>query len=336
MEERYHQLILKKLIKGLSTQEQIELDKLASDLDHELELQNHFSDAWNSIKESENENLKKARLKKRVLDHIQSNKQIIPLPEKTNAIKAKKLIYVPIIKIAASLLLFIVVSIFIYNIPEIQISDESYIIKSAKRGGKTTVTLSDGTKVYLYPDAEIKYLEFFDENERKIHLKGRAFFDVAKDVNKPFIVEADELYVKVIGTSFLVEQDDHISKVSVKTGIVNVKHEDHEIELIQDQAVLIDSSNGIPHLERGKQEDFSWIDGELIFNDEPLSEVIQKINKWYGVEIILMNHRAKKCLFTGSFKNANLQVILLNISESMNMKITKSENKQYQLIGIGC
>ncbi|GAB4020236.1 FecR family protein [Spirosoma koreense] len=183
-----------------------------------------------------------------------------------------------------------------------------------------TVSLPDGSQVFLEPRTQLQYRKAFADTIREVFLVGEAFFNVQKNPDKPFLVHANAITTKVLGTSFRVkayDQDQQIN-VMVKTGRVSVfpsqssnlpdPERDGLILTPNQQAIfrkadahiartLVDKP--IPLLPQTELQHFS-------FRNAPVPEILQAIEKTYGVEIIFDEERLSTCRLTTSLGSENL------------------------------
>lgn len=188
---------------------------------------------------------------------------------------------------------------------------------AVKAGSKAEITLPDGTHVHLNAATDIKY-DVSKRNERLVWLSGEAFFDVAHDRDRPFKVIVDDLQIKVLGTSFNVKayKNGYI-ETSLFSGSVVISGrylaQDYRLSpgekstySIHDKTLLTTPSD--VHVESGWREDY------LIFYAQPLSNVIEQIERWYGVEIILQRSYIADDLLSGSFRNESIQNVIESLS----------------------
>ncbi|MCG8308778.1 MAG: FecR family protein [Cytophagales bacterium] len=194
------------------------------------------------------------------------------------------------------------------------------ITKETSKGEKMTMRLPDNSVVVLNSNSRIEYPSSFSEEERRLTLHGEAFFDVSEDKDRPFIVESDQFYTRVLGTSFAVNKDPDINaiEVSVLTGKVEVAHvsdrnEIKKIELREEQMVSFqeDEFELRPFDYRMR---FAWKDGTLYFKNSDFNEIVQKLENWYGVNIIIHRSIDRKKDFSGQFTNEPLDLVLNGLS----------------------
>jgi transmembrane sensor len=192
-----------------------------------------------------------------------------------------------IIGIAAIGILFLGISYFF----AVNGSDFNQISIVAEHAGLES-TLADRSTVILNEDASISYAKDFNQKERKVSLRGEAFFQVARDKDKPFIVAFEAGAVKVLGTSFNIKADqgDSIVEVFVKTGRVELSSAKMELILTKgDKAILNRSSGQITKLteQNNRLSPTYWIDEEISFDHFTLEEVVDVLNEVYEEEILL-------------------------------------------------
>lgn len=198
------------------------------------------------------------------------------------------------------------------------------------------VNLPDGSVVTLNANSTIEIPEDYNEKERKIILKGEAFFEVAKNKEKPFIVRSGNISTVALGTSFWVRNYNHEAQVKVLLVTGKVKVEAYKgtvrkpaktIFLIPNQQAVINLKS---HLETKKTVFLPetveyWKDNVLIFNDTKFEEVLARLEKWYGVKIEVINKPKSTKHFTGEFKNKSLKSVLEALSFSNNFKYSQTD-----------
>ena len=170
-------------------------------------------------------------------------------------------------------------------------------------GGTYTVELCDGTKVYLNSGTTLEFPSRFDGKVRSVILKGEAYFDVARNVSKPFVVEVDEMKVKVLGTSFNVKS--YVDEPGVYTtlveGSVAILRDGQPEKKIKpgEQAYYNKGVGTLSIAEVDVNEFTSWKDGVLYFKDIALEEILRIVSRWYDLEVFYMNQGAKSVIYSG-------------------------------------
>lgn len=225
---------------------------------------------------------------------------------------------------AAVALLTILSGWWYFNIPEEHASQPSvqisYISKQTDRGEKRSVTLDDGTVVKLNADSRLRYSTAFGQDSiRKVYLEGEAFFDVARDTLHPFQIYTGNVITTVLGTSFNIEAfapDEEIA-VSVVSGEVKVAQQDAFNEQIVyllpgEQAVYTKKDTGIAKKEFDHRHVLSWKDGTLYFKNAEFSDIVNALERWYGVTIEVRRQGIEDG-FSGSYTHRSLESVLEGI-----------------------
>ena len=170
-------------------------------------------------------------------------------------------------------------------------------------GGTYTVELCDGTKVYLNSGTTLEFPSRFDGKVRSVILKGEAYFDVARNVSKPFVVEVDEMKVKVLGTSFNVKS--YVDEPGVYTTLVEgsvaiLRDGQPEKKLKPGEQAYYNKGVGTLSIAEVDVNEFtSWKDGLFYFKDIALEEILRIVSRWYDLEVFYMNQGAKSVIYSG-------------------------------------
>ncbi|NQX38528.1 ferric-dicitrate binding protein FerR, regulates iron transport through sigma-19 [Pedobacter steynii] len=188
-------------------------------------------------------------------------------------------------------------------------------------------TLPDGSELTINKNSQLSYASDF-KNDRSVRLdSGEVFFNVAHDKTRPFVIEADQVSVEVVGTSFNVKHSMKKTEVIVETGIVKVRLGNEEIRLIKGERVSI--SNNSKKLVKAQSEDqlYNYYRSKLfIFKGTPLSEVAEVLNEAYGVHISVDPAAEKHTLFTTLKLTSTLDYNLDLICDAL--QLTRSGNQQ--------
>lgn len=180
---------------------------------------------------------------------------------------------------------------------------------SVPAGQCVNLTLPDGSNIWLNAQTTIQYPVSFNSKERQVKLDGEAYFEVAKDTKRPFIVNTKECNVEVLGTKFNV--DAYSSRDKFETvlmeGLVKVSLHNNPLE-----TVLLKPNNKVyrsnGRLLTGKMDNYEryrWKEGLICFQDEPFRGVMEDFEKFYGVKIMVNNQKVTKYLYTGKFKQTD-------------------------------
>ena len=183
------------------------------------------------------------------------------------------------------------------------------------RGGEYKVRLADGTLVYLNSATRMKYPVKFDEKERKVYLSGEAYFEVAKDPERPFFVEMEGVEVRVYGTSFNVNthQEGNIQTVLVK-GSIGVKVLSSGMESMIRPGQMAEFKQGntkvdVKDVNVAVYTD--WKDGIFRFENQRLEDILTVLSNWYDVDVFYQTPSVKELHFSGYMERyKDVRVIL--------------------------
>ena len=206
---------------------------------------------------------------------------------------------------AAAVLLIPVLTFLFYTLNENRIESVQYsnlatdsLEVIAPIGSRTVVHLSDGSIVQLNYGSRIKYPRLFSGATREVTLAGEGFFNVAHNPEQPFVVKAGRLNVKAVGTAFnvLAYPDDSFIETTLVNGKVALeKIENNGITksigtMIPGQHVVYKTNTGAVLSTKGSVEKFiSWTEGKLIFEDTPITQIAEKLNRMFNVDIEIKN-----------------------------------------------
>ncbi|MEB2775342.1 FecR family protein [Algoriphagus sp. D3-2-R+10] len=190
-------------------------------------------------------------------------------------------------------------------------------------GQKYRFKLDDGTIVHLNSESSVEYPETFDSSRRVIRMKGEAFFNVAKDKDRPFIIETEDNQVKVIGTSFNLKNREKF-ELALEEGKVEVEGETGEVISLLPNEMLIKTKDGdVSMTTFDPMEVFGWKEQYLIFKDDSFEEVVDKIEAWFGVQIISKITVESDWSYSGKYHDKPLSQVLdgISISSEFDYKI---------------
>lgn len=196
-------------------------------------------------------------------------------------------------------------------------------------GQRIKLTLQDGTGVWLNSRTTITYPITFSEKERRVSIEGEAFFEVTKNPRKPFIVTSQGVDMKVLGTKFNVDSysNEHELKTSLIEGSLQVLSSDKmkSVILKPNEQVTVKGSlmsvTAITH-----KDQFLWIKGIYSFTDEPLGNILKKLELYYDTKIVVEDPSISSWVYTGKFRQSDgLNEILRMIQQIHKFKIRKNE-----------
>jgi transmembrane sensor len=192
-----------------------------------------------------------------------------------------------------------------------------FLLKSTPNRGQE-IRLPDGSVAWLDAGTELTYPAHFGGHTRMVILKGgAAFFDVVHKTNQPFIVKTSTAIITVLGTSFAVTAfKDQTTHVSVKTGLVGVNMVNKKTParfLSPGQAAIVTTTSSVLTAEP-LADIAAWREQKLIFNDQPLGEVMESLERKYDVRIVIQNKALLKERITMRLNDQPLKDILTAIS----------------------
>ncbi len=202
---------------------------------------------------------------------------------------------------------------------------------STKVGDKASINLTDGSKVWLNGDSKITYVGDFGNKTREVYLSGEAFFDVAKDKTRPFIIHTRTINLKVLGTAFNVRSYDNEkeTETALVRGSVEVtlcNRPDQKIILKPGEKLLVKNIPVDTALNYKKQKldeetpiavltnmhyygidsssvETSWTKNELVFNDEPLDKIALNLERWFNIRVTITDESLRKEKYTATLED---------------------------------
>ncbi len=198
------------------------------------------------------------------------------------------------------------------------------------RGGKYQLVLSDGTKVWLNAASSLKYPAVFTGMERRVRLTGEGYFEVAKNKEMPFHVEAAEADITVLGTHFNVRsyEDEEDMETTLLEGSVRVKNRDKQAELKPGEQATVKKGGreNIIVLKNIDTEKVSaWKDGLFVFRNDDLKNIMQSLGNWYDINIVYSSNISRH--FSGTFSRKESLSAILKYFEGTNEVHFKMKDK---------
>ncbi|MDJ1503821.1 FecR family protein [Xanthocytophaga agilis] len=315
----FHQLLHRYLQGSCTKEEMLKIHRWYSLLENQSQLDLTY----------EEKNELEHRLWSNINNEIEDSENVIPL--ETGKRKNRTLIYTGV---AAACVLITIASFFFFtkkistekeictfekNVELISQQNQSQIVKK--------IVLQDNSVVHLSPNSSILYPKIFNSHKREIQLTGDAFFEIAKDPEKPFLVYTGRLVTKVLGTSFWIKTKDQSNsiEVDVATGKVSVyensayeKSNTSDVNTIardklSNNGVILTPNQRVEFFEKGRH----WVTGlvekpieikeikntplpeKLVYNDRPILEILGSLEQRYGIEIVPASEKLNACTFTG-------------------------------------
>ncbi|AWW32860.1 hypothetical protein DN752_23465 [Echinicola strongylocentroti] len=171
------------------------------------------------------------------------------------------------------------------------------------RGESFTLSLADGTKVWLNSESIIKYPSSFGEKTREIEFTGEGYFEVAKDASRPFVLQSQSQTIKVLGTAFNLtsyKDEDSITTTLVEGSVALETSTGKDMVLHPNDQARLSRTNGRLIKKEVDVENFiAWKDGVMYFDNEELQVILSRMARWYDIKAVFENESLKTQRFTG-------------------------------------
>ena len=184
-------------------------------------------------------------------------------------------------------------------------------------GEKTTLLLTDGTKIVANSRTIVKYPKTFKGSTREIYVKGEAYFDVAHDAEHPFVVNSDNFSVKVLGTKFNVSNYDNAeSHVVLLQGSIELNTANHDRVRMKPKELVDIKDGGFTQKKEVNTDEYTcWMDGMINLDGECIQSVVKKLTNYYGVNIECENKISSNKLYGKLVLEDSVTKVLSNIKE---------------------
>lgn len=247
-------------------------------------------------------------LRDKLFAHIKA--ETIGKAENLEKVKPAKAYRMTAWRWAAAILLPVCIAFFTYYLIDSSPSVGAPFIVKANKGDRATIELPDGTNVVLNSASQLSYLSNFGEKVRKVQLDGEAYFKVARDEKRTFIVQVGGLEVKVLGTSFNVSAYEDAKDVTVvllegKVGVYT-----KEASHVMNPGDKIEYNKTTHQLTTTKvhpTDYIEWTKGNLYFEKESLENIMKTLSRIYDVEIRFDSGKLPKEFFTGTILGGGIQ-----------------------------
>jgi ferric-dicitrate binding protein FerR (iron transport regulator) len=239
----------------------------------------------------------------------------------------------PLWRIAAAILVLMAVGYLLIfqaqNRPVVLIAETEVI----------SIRLVDGSEVTLNRHAKLSYPKKFKSNERRIAFEGEGFFDIAKDQERHFIIDLENVTIQVLGTSFYIGSSAENAEVEVvvETGkVAMIAKTGEKMELSSGQKGVYSSLESTFRMESNTDLNLlSWKSGRMVFENSNLSVVAKVLSNTYHIQIDLDENVSATCSLTAIFDNQPLDDVLIIIEETLNLEVKKLGDR-YLITGNGC
>jgi ferric-dicitrate binding protein FerR (iron transport regulator) len=189
-------------------------------------------------------------------------------------------------------------------------------------GSRINFSLPDGTTGWLNSGSTLGYSIPFTTN-RKIKLSGEAWFDVAHDAENPFEITSGKSTIKVFGTKFNLNAypDEKYVEVALEEGKVSFSLPDFSSDVeMKPNERLVFRNDKIKIYRENVSKYGAWREGKLMFRSDPMAEVARRIERWYNVDIILVDKVLKDYVIRGTFQDDSVEDVLKYLSMTSPIK----------------
>ena len=241
-------------------------------------------------------------------------------------INTNQLVIWRVASVAAMLVAALFIGLFIHK--NNKITNNQIVTIQSPRGEKSKIILADGTIVWLNSESQLTYSNDFDSDKRQVNLSGEGYFDVKRDIKRPFIVRTQNADIKVFGTRFNVSSypDEQLTEATLEEGkiTVNITGKINPVEVTPGQRMVFNKQSGVVSLKQVDTELYtSWKENKLRFDNALFGDVVKKLERWYDVKIILDKDLVHSERYTMCIKTESLREVLkrIKLTTPMSFKI---------------
>jgi transmembrane sensor len=202
---------------------------------------------------------------------------------------------------------------------------------STPHGEKFSITLADGSKVWLNAATSLRFPVYFTTNKREVYLSGEACFEVKADLSKPFIVHVNGIAVQATGTMFNIKSytEERSTMTTLLSGTVHLQLPATEKVLKPGQQLLFDDENGRARMQAANASTvLAWREGLFSFENEPIADIMHEIGRWYNKKIIFVQGDISRRFTVSRLqRNESLDEVLksLELTGGLQFKTTNRE-----------
>jgi ferric-dicitrate binding protein FerR (iron transport regulator) len=200
-----------------------------------------------------------------------------------------------------------------------------------QKSNNTKVHLPDGSTVWINKFSKLTYPRKFDKRVREVYLEGQAYFEVTKDIKKPFVVHSLQATTKVVGTSFNIRSfkaEENI-ELTVYTGKVFFGSDKKVEVLAGSQVIFKKKDNQLAETRFKNLNSLAWKNGELKYEDTEFRIVFQDLERYFNVKFEIQQKQLLHCHFSGTFFEPKLEEVLNVIKYVLAIEYKKKENTIY-------
>lgn len=312
------QLIARYLSGEMDHAELAGFEKQVFDSEENKLLINEMKEHWNLMHKNTVHNIPDTRKAWNKLYNRLDDEKLIPgnLPVQRNySLKLIRAAAVAIILIAAGTIVFL----GIFRKPNTEMVD----LATGKEGNTLITTLTDGSVIYLAQNTSFSFPKEFDKNSRSVELDGEAFFDIASDPGKPFIIETDKAFIEVLGTAFNVKTTDGDNfELIVDRGKVKVtpKNNAFRQQIATAGEKITSDNNNFIKSKRSSADKLSWYTKRMQFKDETLGNIIRVINRNFNAIFVIADQETGNRRLTVTFNDDSISTMTELICLTLNLK----------------
>jgi transmembrane sensor len=311
-------LLIKQLLGEASPEEEQQvllwLDQTPANQDY----YNQFKKIWDSSKALSahlpiDENKQWEKFQQRIKNEAPGNAEASPINRRRYSW----------MKIAASVILILGIGIVSYLLTTKEPLSQQIIAQASEH--VLIDTLPDGSIVTLNKKSSLAYSSVFKGNSRPVTLKGEAFFNVAHDNKKPFIISINNVQVTVVGTSFNIRNEHGNTEIIVETGIVRVSKAEKTIELTAGEKIFVHANDNRLKQESVTDKLYNYYRSKaFVCDNTPLWKLVEVLNEAYETNITIGRKELNDMQLTATFNNESLEKVLKVIQLTFDIKVNKN------------
>lgn len=324
MKEHLQNLIQKYSDEKLTLKEQIELSELMADKNNP-HVEQSLRESWQTFLVSEGVNNRNLQS---ILNQVHHRIRL----NENDQVKRTSLLVV-LQRIAAVLIIPLLLAFFVYIYMQSDqsVPETSYAEINCPLGVRAKFVLPDGSTGFLNSGARLKYPVVFTQ-QRTVELTGEAFFDIIPDKDLPFHVITRNLDIKVLGTTFNVIADENVNteEIVLQSGIVDVssKNGSKLAVLAPDDQFTLDVEKQVFRKRTVVASQYtSWKEGKLVFRNENMQRVAQRLSRWYNADIVVEDRLLDKYTFHATFIDEPLDEVLKLLAITTPISYTEEKRK---------
>lgn len=237
-------------------------------------------------------------------------------------------------RVASTILLLLCFGLAGYLGYHVQHAETSvmYITHDTPPGSRSAFNLPDGSHIVLHAGSSARYPKHFAAQERLVEIKGEAFLTVARDSLRPFRVRTGKVMTEALGTAFNVRYEQHAVEIALVEGKVQVSlagssTQEEKLILMPGERAILQEDKYLVRDVFNSEKVTAWKEGMIFFDSAGEAEVIQTLERWYGVKISIEGQPSKSWNFTGKFKDKDLEYVLKSVGYTMNFSFTKEKDQ---------